>query len=162
MFDHWCQEKTGIQRYNRSALLMATASVPSTTLVLPSEPATGFHVQTIGTLFAEIPPGKRSGAHRHSYEETEYVISGNGYTIVEDQRVDWKEGDTLLGWNNPTRSEVINIGWTGEYWSTLPFRVAVDKGFFEKEGLQPRLITISRLETCAGHSIVDAKFRQFS
>ena len=59
------------------------------------EPATGFHVQTIGTLFAEIPPGKKSGAHRHSYEETEYVISGNGYTIVEDQRIDWKEGDTL-------------------------------------------------------------------
>src|SRR5262245_42288365 len=59
------------------------------------EPATGFYVQTIGTLFAEIPPGKRSGAHRHSYEETEYVIAGNGYTIVEDQRVDWKEGDTL-------------------------------------------------------------------
>jgi len=59
------------------------------------EPATGFHVQTIGTLFAEILPGKKSGAHRHSYEETEYVISGSGYTIVEDQRVDWKEGDTL-------------------------------------------------------------------
>jgi gentisate 1,2-dioxygenase len=59
------------------------------------EPATGFHVQTIGTLFAEIPPGKKSGAHRHSYEETEYVISGNGYTIVEDQRIEWKEGDTL-------------------------------------------------------------------
>jgi gentisate 1,2-dioxygenase len=60
-----------------------------------NEPATGFHVQTIAKLFAEIPPGKRSGAHRHSYEETEYVISGNGYSIVEDQRVDWKEGDTL-------------------------------------------------------------------
>ena len=59
------------------------------------EPATGFHVQTIGTLFAEVLPGKKSGAHRHSYEETEYVISGSGYTIVEDQRVDWKEGDTL-------------------------------------------------------------------
>jgi len=59
------------------------------------EAATGFHVQTIGTLFAEIPSGKKSGAHRHSYEETEYVIAGNGYTIVEDQRVDWKEGDTL-------------------------------------------------------------------
>jgi gentisate 1,2-dioxygenase len=59
------------------------------------DPATGFHVQTIGTLFAEIPPGKRSGAHRHSYEETEYVLAGSGYAIVEDQRVEWKKGDTL-------------------------------------------------------------------
>ena len=45
-------------------------------------------------------------------------------------------------WNNPASSEVINIGWTGEYWSTLPFRVAADKGFFEREGLQARLITM--------------------
>jgi hypothetical protein len=46
------------------------------------------------------------------------------------------------GWNNRARSETINIGWTGEYWSTLPFRVAADKGFFEREGLQARLITM--------------------
>ena len=71
------------------------------------EPATGFHVQTIGTLFAEIPPGKKSGAHRHSYEETEYVISGNGYTIVEDQRIDWKEGDTLCIQYSPGTSILI-------------------------------------------------------
>ena len=56
----------------------------------------------------------------------------------------------VLGWNNPTRSEVINIGWTGEYWSTLPFRVAVDKRFFEKEGLQPRLITMRSLMSQSG------------
>jgi ABC-type nitrate/sulfonate/bicarbonate transport system substrate-binding protein len=47
-----------------------------------------------------------------------------------------------LTWNNSARSEVISIGWTGEYWSTLPFRVAADKGFFEREGLQVRLITM--------------------
>src|SRR5262245_56370394 len=43
---------------------------------------------------------------------------------------------------NKASSEVINIGWTGEYWSTLPLRVAADKGFFEREGLQARLITM--------------------
>jgi NitT/TauT family transport system substrate-binding protein len=45
-----------------------------------------------------------------------------------------------LAWNNTARSEVINIAWTGEYWSTLPFRVAADKGFFERENLQARFI----------------------
>lgn len=50
----------------------------------------------------------------------------------------------ILGpnWNKAASAEVISIGWTGEYWSTLPFRVAADKGFFEKEGLQVRLITM--------------------
>jgi len=59
------------------------------------DPAIGFHVRTLGTLVAEIPSGKRSGAHRHVYEETNYVVSGSGYSIIEDQRFDWKKGDSL-------------------------------------------------------------------
>ena len=60
-------------------------------------------MRTIGTLVAEVPPGKRSGAHRHIYEETNYVIAGQGYSIIEDQRFEWKKGDTLcipvFGWH---------------------------------------------------------------
>src|SRR5499433_1136878 len=44
-------------------------------------------------------------------------------------------------WSNAATPEAINIAWTGEYWSTLPFRVAADKGFFERENLQARFIT---------------------
>ena len=37
----------------------------------------------------------------------------------------------------------INIGWTGgSNWSSLPYQVAVDRKFFEKEGLDIRLITM--------------------
>lgn len=64
-------------------------------VALVVDPSIGFHMRTIGTLMAEIPPGKRSGAHRHIYEETEYVVAGEGYSIVEDHRFDWKPGDTL-------------------------------------------------------------------
>src|SRR5262245_40813848 len=56
----------------------------------------GFHVKVLGTLFAEIPPGKRSGAHRHIYEETDHIIAGEGYSIIEDQKYEWKKGDTLV------------------------------------------------------------------
>jgi gentisate 1,2-dioxygenase len=59
------------------------------------DPEAGFNMRTIGTLVAEVPPGKRSGAHRHIYEETNYVMGGQGYSIIEDQRFDWKKGDTL-------------------------------------------------------------------
>jgi NitT/TauT family transport system substrate-binding protein len=44
------------------------------------------------------------------------------------------------GWSNAATTEVINIAWTGEYWSTLPFRVAADKGFFERENFYARFI----------------------
>jgi gentisate 1,2-dioxygenase len=60
------------------------------------DPKLGFHVKILGTLIAEIPAGKRSGAHRHIYEETNYILDGEGYSIIEDQRYDWKKGDTLV------------------------------------------------------------------
>jgi gentisate 1,2-dioxygenase len=55
----------------------------------------GFHVKQISTLVADIPPGKRSGAHRHFYDEIDYVLSGSGHCIINDQRYEMKKGDTL-------------------------------------------------------------------
>jgi gentisate 1,2-dioxygenase len=59
------------------------------------DPKTGFLMRVLGTLLAEIAPGKRSGAHRHMYEEVNYVIAGQGYSIIEDRRYEWSEGDVL-------------------------------------------------------------------
>ena len=59
------------------------------------DPKTGFLMRVLGTLLAEISPGKRSGAHRHMYEEVNYVIFGKGYSLIEDRRYDWSEGDVL-------------------------------------------------------------------
>ena len=59
------------------------------------DPRLGFHVRVMSTLMAEIPAGKRSGCHRHLYEEINYVMSGAGYSIINDRRYDWKAGDAL-------------------------------------------------------------------
>jgi ABC-type nitrate/sulfonate/bicarbonate transport system substrate-binding protein len=41
-----------------------------------------------------------------------------------------------------TEAKDINLGWSGHgSWSTLPYIVAGERGFFEKEGLKVRLIT---------------------
>jgi len=41
-----------------------------------------------------------------------------------------------------TEAKDINLGWSGQgSWSTLPYIVAGERGFFEKEGLKVRLIT---------------------
>jgi NitT/TauT family transport system substrate-binding protein len=38
-------------------------------------------------------------------------------------------------------AKALNIGWTGgSGWTSLPDRVAMERGFFEKEGLKPRYI----------------------
>lgn len=59
------------------------------------DPKTGFLMRVLGTLLAEVSPGKRSGAHRHMYEEVNYITSGSGYSIIEDRRYDWSQGDVL-------------------------------------------------------------------
>ena len=49
----------------------------------------------------------------------------------------------FAGDGETAESKVINIGWTGgSNWSSLPYQVAVDRKFFEKEGLNVRLITM--------------------
>lgn len=70
-----------------------------------------------------LHPHKRGGRKVHVFALVAALVLGPGLT-------------------DKASAEVISIGWTGEYWSTLPFRVAADKGFFEREGLQPRLITM--------------------
>ncbi len=46
---------------------------------------------TIGGLL----PGQLTNRHRHTYETVLYVIEGQGYTEVEDQKVEWKAGDAV-------------------------------------------------------------------
>ena len=67
------------------------------------DPQLGFHVKVMATLLAQIERGKRSGAHRHVYEEINHIVSGEGYTIIEDKQYHWKKGDSLsipiLAWH---------------------------------------------------------------
>jgi len=55
---------------------------------------------TIGWL----EPGQSSNRHRHTYETVLYVLEGEGYSDIQGQRVDWKEGDAVYipvwAWHN--------------------------------------------------------------
>jgi gentisate 1,2-dioxygenase len=55
----------------------------------------GFHVKALATVVAEIPPGRHSGAHRHLYDEIDYVLAGQGRAIIDDQTYEIKKGDAL-------------------------------------------------------------------
>jgi gentisate 1,2-dioxygenase len=56
------------------------------------DPRIGFHSKALGVVMAEIPPGKRSGAHRHLYDEIDLIVGGRGKVIVADAE---HEVDTL-------------------------------------------------------------------
>lgn len=75
----------------------------------------GFHVKALSTVVAEIPVAKRSGAHRHLYDEIDYVLAGRGKCIVNDQTFEVKKGDTLA---------IPVFAWH-QYFNTgdIPFRI---------------------------------------
>jgi len=59
-------------------------------------PAKGFHIQTMDCRLSELPPGKSTNLHRHTHEALIHFLLGRGYSLVNDERIDWKAGDTLF------------------------------------------------------------------
>lgn len=43
----------------------------------------------------EIPPGGRSGQHRHMSEEAHKILDGKGYDIIDGKRWDWGKEDVV-------------------------------------------------------------------
>jgi gentisate 1,2-dioxygenase len=55
-----------------------------------------FPSYTLDAHLTRLPPGGRSHKHRHLDEAIILILRGKGYSIVEDKRVDWEEGDVLF------------------------------------------------------------------
>ncbi len=53
----------------------------------------GLEAKTSGMVLTEIPPASQSGLHRHTFEAVAYVLEGEGYDLIGDERVDWEAGD---------------------------------------------------------------------
>ena len=56
--------------------------------------ASGFPTNGTALLVAEIPPGWRTGRHVHG-EEAIHIVSGEGFSVIDGARYDWKPGTTL-------------------------------------------------------------------
>jgi gentisate 1,2-dioxygenase len=55
----------------------------------------GFHVKALSTVVASVAPGEHSGAHRHLYDEIDYVLAGEGACTIDDLTFEVRKGDTL-------------------------------------------------------------------
>ncbi len=56
----------------------------------------GFHNSIVETFIAELPPGGKSGNHRHMNEACLYILEGNGYSVIDDEKIEWKAGAALF------------------------------------------------------------------
>jgi gentisate 1,2-dioxygenase len=50
---------------------------------------------TISMTVGELEPLQKTNLHRHNYETILYILSGTGYTVVENQMIHWQPGDAV-------------------------------------------------------------------
>ena len=63
-------------------------------IALMAGPENGFRTWGTEITIADIPAGHHTGQHEHG-EEGIYIVEGEGCSIVNGQRFDWKEGSVL-------------------------------------------------------------------
>lgn len=51
--------------------------------------------KTMSMTIGGLAPGQSTNKHRHTYETIIYVLEGEGYSWIEDQRVAWCAGDAV-------------------------------------------------------------------
>lgn len=76
-----------VERTNRDEPFSRERRHPVFVVDLPSKVLS----MTIGGL----EPGQVTSKHRHTYETILYVLEGEGFTLVEGRKVEWKAGDAV-------------------------------------------------------------------
>ena len=65
--------------------------------MITPDPATGGPVlRTMACWIQLIRPGARTCAHHHTSSAVFHVFQGEGYTVIDDQKVEWREGDFFV------------------------------------------------------------------
>ena len=51
--------------------------------------------KTLSMTVGGLEPGQTTSKHRHTYETILYVVEGEGFSVIEGRRVEWKAGDAV-------------------------------------------------------------------
>jgi quercetin dioxygenase-like cupin family protein len=100
-YDEWLATEEDLQQELRQTAFIArdrdipwvrTRQDAKVKLMIANE--LGFKTMGSNVLKGEIPVGWHTGKHAHG-EESMHILSGEGFSIVENQRFDWHTGTTI-------------------------------------------------------------------
>jgi quercetin dioxygenase-like cupin family protein len=118
-YDRWLemgavseQEKASSRRVIHFDELEWVETSQDSRAALLISPETGFRTWGSTTMRAEIPPGWHTGKHKHG-EEVIYILSGEGFSVIDGRRYDWHRGSTIA----------IPFGGTHQHFNTGNLRV---------------------------------------
>lgn len=82
-----------ITRFEDAPGVVTKRGARSTFLV---DKSIGYHTAGLSAVMHELAPGRYQSRHRHGGEAWLYVISGEGYSTLDDERHDWSAGDLVI------------------------------------------------------------------
>jgi gentisate 1,2-dioxygenase len=105
------------------------------------DPRIGSHNRAIRFWIRALPPGDEEGGgwktlgHRHTVEAVIYIVRGQGHSIINGTRYDWKAGDFIcvpvFAWHRHINSGVEDVVYTA--CTSGPLSMALGIAIYEDE-----------------------------
>ncbi|MPZ22969.1 MAG: cupin domain-containing protein [Dehalococcoidia bacterium] len=94
MWDQAAAEKKAARKSIHEDELEWVSTPQDRRVALLIAPETGFRTWGTASMLAEIPVGWHTGKHKHG-EEAIHFVEGEGFSVVNGKRYDWKTGSTM-------------------------------------------------------------------
>ena len=89
-------ERMRARRHTRFADVTLSASPKGSKSALLVDGSLGYRTTGLSMAMFEIRPGGKQSKHRHPGEAILYAVDGDGYSVIDDERVEWSTGDAPI------------------------------------------------------------------
>jgi len=90
------RKRTEARRHTSFADVQLKANPKGSRSALLVDGSLGYRTTGISIAMFEIPPGRSQSKHRHPGEAVLYIVDGEGHSVIDGVRQDWKTGDAPI------------------------------------------------------------------
>lgn len=90
------EERRTARRHTSFGDLTLRSSPRGTRTALLVDRSLGYRTTGISIAMFQIPPGGRQAKHRHPGEALLYIVEGEGYSVIDDVKYPWGQGDGAI------------------------------------------------------------------
>ena len=89
-------ERVRARRHTRFADITLSASPKGSRSALLVDGSLGYRTTGLSMAMFEIRPGGAQSKHRHPGEAILFAVDGEGYSVIDDERIEWTAGDAPI------------------------------------------------------------------
>jgi gentisate 1,2-dioxygenase len=108
------EERRSARRHTSFGDLVLRSSPRGSRTALLVDRSLGYRTTGLSIALFQIPPGGKQANHRHPGEALLYIVEGEGHSVIDGVRYDWREGD----------APIVNQYVWHQHFNSSPDRVA--------------------------------------